>query len=92
MKTIKDFEPDMSPIEETLHQVTATLRKHFEIKDWQGIELILAVACAHYVPGEMLWFRIIGPSRSGKTELLRAISNWTDCAKSPDQSPRRLVS
>ncbi len=57
------------PMLETLEGVKATLRKHFEIKDWQGVELILAAAVAHYAPGEMLWFREIGPSRSGKTEL-----------------------
>lgn len=89
-KTRKDFEADVSPIQETLEQVKATLRQHFEIKDWQGIELILAVACAHYQPGEMLWFRIIGPSRSGKTELLRAIAEWPDCAKMEHITPASL--
>jgi len=55
------------------------LRKHFEIVDWQGVEILLAITCAHFVPGEMLWVRFIGPSRSGRTELLRAISMSPDC-------------
>ena len=46
-KTKKDFEPDTSSMVETLEQVKAVLRRHFEIKDWQGIELILAMACAY---------------------------------------------
>ena len=56
-------------------------RQHFEIKDWQGVELILATAAAHYIPGEMLWLRFIGPSRSGRTELLRAMAEYSDCAE-----------
>ena len=80
-KTRKDFEPDLSPMEETLEQVKSTLRMHFEIADWQGVEIIMACAVAHYLPGEMLWVRIVGASRSGKTELLRAIAEHPDCAE-----------
>jgi len=81
MKTKKDFELEVSPMEETLEQVKTTLRQHFEIKDWQGVEIILATAAAHYIYGEMLWLRFIGPSRSGRTELLRAISEHPGCAE-----------
>jgi len=77
----QDLELEMSPMEETLEKVKATLRQHFEIKDWQGIEIILAAAAAHYIPGEMLWLRFIGPSRSGRTELLRAIAAHPNCAE-----------
>jgi len=79
--TRADFMPDISPMEETLEQVKTTLRQHFEIKDWQGIDIILATAVAHYIPGEMLWLRFIGPSRSGRTEILRAIAEHQDCAE-----------
>lgn len=81
--TIQDLEleEDMTPMQETLEQVKATLRQHFEIKDWQGVEIILAAATAHFTPGEMLWLRFIGPSRSGRTELLRAIAEHDDCAE-----------
>jgi hypothetical protein len=41
-KTRADFEPEVSPMVETLDQVKATLRQHFEIKDWQAIEIIMA--------------------------------------------------
>ncbi len=83
------FKPN-NPMLETLSEVVATLRRYFEIVDWQGVELILAVAVAHYAPGEMLWFREIGPSRSGKTELLRAISEHSDCAKMEAITPAAL--
>ena len=83
----EDYEPDISPMEETLEQVKATLRQHFEIKDWQGVEIILATAVAHYIPGEMLWLRFIGPSRSGKTELLTAISEHNDCTEMEALTP-----
>ena len=81
VKTRADFQPDITPMEETLEQVKATLRQHFEIKDWQGVDIILATAVAHYIPGEMLWLRFIGPSRSGRTELLRAVAGHADCAE-----------
>lgn len=81
VKTRQDFQPEFTPMEETLEQVKATLRQHFEIKDWEGVDIILATAVAHYIPGEMLWLRFIGPSRSGRTELLRAIAEHPDCAE-----------
>jgi hypothetical protein len=39
MRTRKDFMPDILPTLETLEAVKTTLRLHFEIKDWQGVEL-----------------------------------------------------
>lgn len=83
-------EHPLSSINETLEQVKSTLRAHFEIKDWQGLEIILATAIAHYIAGEMLWLRVVGASRSGKTELLRAISNHPDCAKIGTITPAAL--
>jgi len=65
----------LSLIKDTLKQVKPKLEKHFKIIDWQGVELILAVAAAHYTPGEMLWFRVIAPSRSRHTEILRSMSD-----------------
>jgi len=46
--------------------------------DWQGIRIIFGSAAALYVSGEMLWLRIVGASRSGKTEILRAIASHRD--------------
>ena len=82
-RTREDFMgvTDLSPMEETLEAVKTTLRQHFEIKDWQGVDIILATAVAHYIPGEMLWLRFIGPSRSGRTEFLRALAEHSDCAE-----------
>ena len=88
--TEADAQLEVTPMQETLEQVKSTLRAHFEVKDWQGIEMILATAAAHYTPGEMLWFMIIGPSRSGKTELLRAIALHPDCAKMESLTPAAL--
>ena len=78
--TRADFELE-NPMKETMELVEDTLRRHFEIKDWLGVEIILADAVAHFIPGEMLWLRFIGPSRSGRTELLRAICNHPSCAE-----------
>jgi len=80
--TEKDFEfTYASPVAETLEQVKSIIKAHFEIRDWQAVEIIMAAAVAHYSEGEMLWLRLIGPSRSGKTELLRAIATYIGCAE-----------
>jgi len=73
-----------------LGEVENALGEHFEIVDWMGVEIIVAVTAAHYAPGEMLWFREIGASRSGKTELLRAISRHKDTAKMEALTPAAL--
>lgn len=50
-----------------------SLAQHFPIKDWLAVEIVNAVVIAHYLPGEPIWLRFIGASRSERTELLRPI-------------------
>jgi hypothetical protein len=64
-----------------VHELLATFNRYFHIPDERGFTIIIACAVAHHVPGEMLWVRIYGGSRSGKTELLRAIAEHEDSAK-----------
>lgn len=61
------------PIKQKRRDIEAAFSKYFEIKDWRGFRIVLGVAAAHYLKGEMLWFRVIAGSGSGKTELLRAL-------------------
>lgn len=56
-----------------LEKFKECLNNHFVINDWQAVDIIVAVAVAHKVKGEMLWLRIIGASGSGKTEVLRSL-------------------
>jgi len=80
-----------SPMFKTLRQVEETLNTYYEIQDWQGIRIILAITLAHYIPGEPLWVRIIGASRSGKTELLRAIlSHESDATELEAMTPASI--
>ena len=51
---------------------------HFEITDWTFCRLVLSVAIAHQIPGEMLWVRVNGNSRGGKTTILDAIARHSD--------------
>lgn len=64
-----------------LHQLFTTFNRHFHIQDEIGFTLVIACAIAHCIPGEMLLVRIFGASRSGKTEILRAIAEHYDSAK-----------
>ena len=75
---------------ETLNEFKHTLRRHVGIKYWQGVEIIVAAAVVHYLPGEMLWLRIIGASRLGKTEPLRAIPEHPHCAEIEAVTPASL--
>lgn len=75
---------------ETLQKVESTLKNNFEIKDWQGVRILLGVAAAHYLPGEPLWLRIIGASRSGRTELLRALLEDEDSVVMESLTPASI--
>lgn len=44
-----------------------TVGRYFAVADFQQYELVLGVAAAHFIPGEMLWVRLPGGSRAGKT-------------------------
>jgi ABC-type phosphate/phosphonate transport system ATPase subunit len=54
------------------------LNKYLKSIDKVATTIIVAIAVAHCIPGEMLWVRLYGGSRSGKTELLRAIARHPD--------------
>lgn len=71
----------------TAREFKKALDKHLIIDDWQAVDCILAVMAAHYVPGDPIWFRIIGISGSGKSELLSAAKDHADCAKLETLTP-----
>lgn len=64
-----------------VRQLLSTFNNYFHIEDETGFTIVIASAVAHHIPGEMLWVRIYGGSRSGKTEILRAIAEHEDSAK-----------
>jgi hypothetical protein len=66
------------------------IKKHFAVADIEQYTLILGVAAAHYIPGEMVWLRVIGASRSGKTEMVRALGNHPDTAKMEHVTPASI--
>src|SRR4030042_3817788 len=70
---------------ERFKELKETFATYFEIEDWQGFRIILGIAAAHYLPGEMLWVRDIGASGSGKTELLIPL------LKSPDTATMEAI-
>lgn len=64
-----------------VEQYKKTLHEHFEIDDWQAVDIVLSVVVAHKIKGNMLWLRIIGAGGTGKTEILRSLlSNKEFCA------------
>jgi len=71
-------------------QLLKDFNKYFHIRDEKGFTIIIACAVAHQIPGEMLWVRIYGGSRSGKTEVLRAIAEHKDSAKMESITPASI--
>jgi|GEM_PF-924014 len=70
---------DGSELRANFAEYKELLRKHLVIDDWQGVEIIVAAAVSHYVPAtEMLWMRVIGASRAGKTEMIRPFEDHVD--------------
>lgn len=88
---LEDFELTEEPlISKLLREVKESLNKHLIISDWQGVDIILAIVAAHFIDGEPLWVRFLGPSRSGKTELLRPIAEHEDCAEIEALTPASI--
>lgn len=61
-----------------------SLKKLMVIDDEEAVHIFLAVVAAHKTGGNMFWFRIIGPSGSGKSELLKSIQDVKDYCISAD--------
>jgi len=73
-----------------LSGLLAVFGQHFGIVDKLGFTIIIATAVAHQLPGEMVWLRFYGASRSGKTEILRAIAKHSDSAEMEVITPAAL--
>lgn len=86
---LMEHQPSIKRID-GLQAVEEVLGKHFKITDWQGVYIIFGAAAALYISGEMVWLRIVGASRSGKTELLRAIAAHKDTKEMGSLTPSAL--
>lgn len=73
-----------------LKKVETILKDNFEIQDWRGVRILLGTAAAHYIPGEPLWLRLIGASRSGRTELLRPLAKVEDSVEMESVTPAAI--
>lgn len=76
--------------ESPLLAALSELNQLYQITDLMGIIIILGVAAAHHIPGEMLWVRVYGGSRSGKTEILRAIARHRDSVEMEAVTPAAI--
>lgn len=73
--------------ESPLFTALCGLNQLYQITDLMGIIILLGIASAHDIPGEMLWVRVYGGSRSGKTEILRAIARHGDSTEMEAVTP-----
>jgi hypothetical protein len=77
-------------VESPLLATLSGLNQLYQITDLMGIIIIIGVASAHDIPGEMLWLRVYGGSRAGKTEILRAIARHKDSTEMEAVTPAAI--
>lgn len=55
-------------------QIVSEFAKWLSLPDYCAVEVVMATVIANRLPGEPLWLAIVGPSSSGKTEIVRSLS------------------
>ena len=58
---------------DALFQARKTILKWLKLKDPNVIDLALAVVVANKAPGDPVWLLLVGPSSSGKSEIIRGL-------------------
>ena len=76
--------------ESALDKFLRLYQEHFEVPDTRAAVIVAGVAAAHYVPGEMIWLRVVGPSRSGKSELITSFLGHDDTTELEVLTPASL--
>lgn len=72
-------------------QFRELLGEALEIVDWPAVDIISAAAVSHKLDRvEMCWWRVIGASGSGKTELLRALGELNCSGKMGSLTPASI--
>lgn len=54
--------------------IVSEFAKWLSLPDYFAVEVVMSTVIANRLPGEPLWLAIVGPSSSGKTEIVRSLS------------------
>lgn len=54
-------------------QIKEPFEKWLSLPNYDVVEVVAATVIANRLPGEPLWLAVVGPSSSGKTEIVRAL-------------------
>lgn len=54
-------------------QIKEPFEKWLSLPNYDVVEVVAATVIANRLPGEPLWLAVVGPSSSGKTEVVRAL-------------------
>jgi len=74
-------------------QLTSHLKQWFYQPDIEALEITLAVAASHYVPGDPTWIFIVGPPATGKTSaLIQAVKLAPKAYITGDLTPQTFLS
>ncbi len=55
-------------------QIVTEFAKWLSLPDYYSVEVVMSTVIANRLPGEPLWLAIVGPSSSGKTEIVRSLA------------------
>jgi hypothetical protein len=69
-------------------------KKWYDItkEDLELIDIMIATACERRIPGDPLWFYLVGPSGMLKTDLCRSIGDIDEVYSLDKLTPRTLIS
>jgi hypothetical protein len=81
-------EPQASAIDETV----AKFREWLLLKDATPLLALLGTVAANYLPGDPVWFGIVAPGSSAKTEMLNSVSSLPYIHKSGPMTLPALLS
>lgn len=54
-------------------QIREPFERWLSLPNYDAVDIVAATVVANRLPGEPLWLAIVGPSSSGKTEIVRAL-------------------
>lgn len=73
-------------------QVVGAFEKWLSLPNYDVVEVVAATVLANRLPGEPLWLALVGPSSSGKTEVVRSLETLRDVEQVDQMTTSTLAS
>jgi hypothetical protein len=80
--------PGATPVEDTLK----VFQKWLLLNDWTPVYTALGTIAANMLPGDPVWFGLVAPPSSAKTEILKSLSKIPNAVEASTLTPAALLS